>query len=70
MSEEVEGTFAVAKVGSVADGFGDEVFGSANSFDGIVAEDEVAEERRGEGAAGAVGGGGIQVLAGEPVDFS
>jgi hypothetical protein len=70
VSEEVEGAFALAEVGGVADGFGDEVFGSADGFDGCVAEDEEAEERGGEGAAGAVGGGGFDVLAGEPVDIS
>ena len=60
----------MAEVGGVADGFGDEVFGSADGFGGCVAEDEVAEEGGGEGAAGAVGGGGIEVLAGEPVEIS
>ena len=68
--EQVEGTFAVAEVGGVPDGFGDEVFGSADGFDGGVAKDEVAEEGGGKGAAGAVGGGGIEVLAGEPVEIS
>ena len=59
MPEEVEGAFAVAEVGGVADG-----------FDGGVAKEEMAEEGGGEGAAGAVGGGGIEVLAGEPVEIS
>ena len=68
--EEVEWAFALAEVGGVADGFGDKVLGSANGFDGCVAEDEEAEEGGGEGAAGAVGGGGIVVLAGEPVEIS
>lgn len=54
----------------VADGFEDEVLGSANGFDGGVAEDEEAEEGGGEGTAGAVGGGGFEVLAGESVDLS
>ena len=67
---EVEGTFAVTEVGGVADGFGDEVLGSADSFDGGVAEDEEAEQRGGEGAAGSVGGGRFDVLAGESVNIS
>jgi hypothetical protein len=70
VSEEVDGTSAVAKVGGVADGFDDELFGAANGFDRVVAKDEVAEERGGKSAAGAVGGGGFNVLAGEPVDIS
>ena len=53
-----------------ADGFGDEVFGLADGFDRGVTEDELAEEGGGEGAPGAVGGGGIEVLAGVPVDIS
>ena len=68
--EEVEWTFALAEVRGVADGFGDKVLGSANGFDGCVAEDEEAEEGGGEGAAGAVGRGGFDVLAGEPVEIS
>lgn len=60
----------MAEVGGVADGFGDEVLGSANGFDGGIAEEEEREERGGEGAAGSVGGGGFEVLADEPVDFS
>ena len=70
MPEEVEGAFAVSEVGSVADGFGDEMFGVADGFDGGIAKEEVAEEGGGEGAAGAVGGGGLEVLAGEPVEIS
>lgn len=70
MPEEVEGTFAVAEVGGVADGFGDKVFGVADGLDGGIAEDEVAEEGGGEGASGAVSGGGVEVLAGEPVEIS
>jgi len=70
MPEEVEGAFAVAEVGGVPDGFGDEVFRVADGFDGGVAEDEVAEEGGGKGAAGAVGGGGVEVLTGEPVEIS
>ena len=68
--EEIEGAFAVAEIGGVADGLGDEVLGSADGIDGGVAEDEEAEESGGEGAAGAMGGGGVDVLAGEPVDNS
>lgn len=68
--EEIEGSFAVAEVGGSTDGFGDEVLGSANGFDRGVAEEEETEERGGEGAAGSVGGGGFEVLADEPVDFS
>lgn len=68
--EEIEGAPAVSEVGGVVDGFGDEVLGSADGFDGGVAEDEETEERGGEGAAGSVGGGGFDVLADEPVDFS
>ena len=59
VAEEVERASTVAEVGGVADGFGDEVFGAANGLDRIVAEDEMAEERGGEGAAGTVGGGGF-----------
>ena len=70
MPEEVEGTFTVAEVWGVPYGFGDEVFGSADRFDRGVAKNEVAEERGGKGATGAVGGGGIEVLAGEPVEIS
>jgi hypothetical protein len=54
----------------MANGLGDKVFGSADGLDGIVTENEVAKEGGRESAAGAVGGGGIYVLAGEPVDFS
>jgi hypothetical protein len=68
--EEVEGAFAVAEVWGVPDGFGYEVFGVADGFDGGIAEDEVAEEGGRKSAAGAVGGGGIEVLAGVPVDIS
>jgi hypothetical protein len=68
--EEVEGTFTAAKVGGVADGFGDKVFGFADGFDGGGAKNEVAEEGGGKGATGAVGGGGLEVLAGEPVEIS
>lgn len=68
--EEVEGAAAVAKVGSVADGFGDEMLGAADGFDGSVAEDEEAEERGGEGAASSVGRGGVDVFAGKAVDFA
>ncbi len=57
MPEEVEGAFALALFGGLADGFGDEVFGAADGFDGACAEEEVAEEGGGEGAAGSVGGG-------------
>lgn len=60
----------MAQVGGLADGFGDEVFGAADGFYGGVAKDQEAEERGGEGAAGAVGGGGFNVFAGEPVDIS
>jgi len=60
----------MAEVWGVPDGFGDEVFGVANGFDRAVAQDEVAEEGGRKGAAGAVGGGGIEVLAGVPVDIS
>ena len=60
----------MSEVGSVADGFGDEMFGVADGFDGGVAKEEMAEEGGGEGAAGAVGGGGLEVLAGEPVKIS
>ena len=70
MPEEIEGTFAVSEVWGVADGLGDEVLGVADGFDGGVAKDEVAEEGGGKGAAGAVGGGGIEVLAGESVEIS
>ena len=67
---EVERASAVTKSGGMANGLGDKVFGSADGLDRIVAENEVAEESGGKGAASAVGGGGIYVLAGEPVDFS
>lgn len=70
MPEEVQGAAAVAEVGGVPDGFGDKVLGAADGFKGGVAENEEAEERRGEGAAGAVGGGGVEVIAGEAVDFA
>ena len=60
----------MAKVGGAMDGFGDEVLGSSDGFDGGVSEDEETEERGGEGAASSVGGGGFDVLADEPVDFS
>lgn len=43
MAEEVEGTFAAADVRGVSDGFGDKVFGAADGFDGVVAEDEMTE---------------------------
>ena len=68
--ERCEGSFAVAEGGGVADGFGDEVLGSADGFDGSVTEDEKAEEGGGEGATCAVGGGGVDVFSGEPVDIS
>lgn len=68
--EEIEWSPAVAKVGGVADGFGDEVLCAADGFDGRVAQDKKAEQRGGEGAAGSVGRGGIEVLAGEAVDFA
>lgn len=67
---EVEGAFAVAQGWGGADGFGDEVLGAADGFDGGVAEDQVAEEGGGEGAAGSVGRGGVEVFAGEPVEIS
>jgi hypothetical protein len=70
MPEEVEGASAVSGVGGVADGFGDEVLRVTDRFDGGVAKEEVAEEGGGEGAAGAMSGGGLEVLAGEPVDIS
>jgi len=70
MPEEIEGALSVSEVRGVADGFGDEVLRVADRFDGGVAKQEVAEEGGGEGAAGAVGGGGIEVLAGEPVEIS
>lgn len=70
VSEKVERTFALPEMGSVADGLGDEVLGTANGFDLAVAEDEVAKEGRGKGAAGAVGGGRFKVLAGVLVDIS
>ena len=70
MPEKIKGAFAVAEVWGVPDGFGDEVFGVANGFDRAVAQDEVAEEGGRKGAAGAVGGGGFDVLAGEPVEIS
>ena len=70
MPKEVEGAFAVAEVRGIAYGFGDEVLGVADGFDGGVAKEEMAEEGGGKGAAGAVGGGGIEVLAGEPVEIS
>ena len=68
--EEVEWAFALAEVGGVADGFGDKVLGSANGFDGCVAEDEEAEEGGGEGAAGAVGGGGFYPVTREFVELA
>ncbi len=70
MSEEVEWAATVSEGGGVANGFGDEVFSAADGFDGIVSEDEVAEERGGEGAAGAMGGGGFEVFTGEPVEIA
>ena len=70
MPEEVEGAAAVAEGGGVANGFGDEVLGAADGFNGSVSEDEEGEERGGEGAAGAVGGGGVEVVAGEAVDLA
>ena len=60
----------MAEAGGVAEGFGDEVFCAADGFDGCVAEDEEAEEGGGEGAAGSVGGGGMDVRADEAVDFA
>jgi len=69
-ANEVEWSLAVAQIWCGADGFGDEMFGAADGFDGRVAEDELAEEGGGEGAAGAVGGGGFEVLAGESVEIS
>ena len=60
----------MTEVGGSVDGFGDEVFGSSDGFDGGVAEDEETEESGGKGAAGSVGGGRLDVLADEPVDFS
>ncbi len=70
MPEEVEGAAAVAEGGGVANGFGDEVLGAADGFDGGVAQDKEGEERGGEGAAGAVRGGGVEVVAGEAMDFA
>ena len=70
MPKEIEGTFSVAEDWRVPDGFRDEVFGPSDGFDGSVAEDEVAEERGGKGAAGSVGVGGFDVLSGKPVEFS
>ena len=69
MPEEVEGTSSVAQGWGVSDGLGNEVFGVADGLDGGVAEDEMAEEGGGKGAAGAVGGGGIEVLSGKPVEI-
>ena len=68
--EEIEGALAVTEVGGSADSFGDEVLGAAYRFDGGVSEDEETEERGGEGAAGAVGRGGLNVFSDETVDFA
>ena len=54
----------------MADGFGDEVLSAADSLDGGVAQDEETEERGGEGAAGSMGRGGVDVLAGKAMDFA
>lgn len=50
-------------------GFGYIGFGVGDSFGGGVANDQPCEERRGEGAAGSVGGAGLDALAGEPALF-
>ena len=68
--EEIEGTFAVANFGGAADGFGDEVLGAADRIDGTVAQDQETEESGGKGAAGAVGGGGVDVFADKAVDLA
>ena len=68
--EEIEGTLAMTEVGGSADSFGDEVLGAAYRFDRGVAEDEETEKRGGEGAAGAVGRGGLNVFSDETVNFA
>ena len=60
----------MTEVGGSADGFGDEVLGAAYRFDGGVAEDEETEERGGEGTAGSVGRGGLNVFADEAVELA
>lgn len=67
--EEIEGSTALTKSRGAAEGFRDEVFCTSDCFNGCVTENEEAEESGGEGAAGAVGGGGVDVLANEAVDL-
>jgi hypothetical protein len=58
------------EAGRAAEGFRYIALGGVNGCDRGIAHDEAAEQGRREGTAGAVRGGGRDVLAGEAVDFA
>lgn len=60
----------MAEAGGSAEGFGYVALGGVDGGYGSVAHDEPAENGGGEGAARAVGGGGVDMLAGEAMDLA